>query len=63
VNPDIWENVGTFNGNPHKFSLILKDPDYGIPTKNIWIIGSNPELRFVVESRIFYSMSRKQKIR
>jgi hypothetical protein len=33
------------------FSLILKDPDYGIPTKNLWILVSNPELHFVVESR------------
>jgi hypothetical protein len=43
VNPDIWGDVGAFNGSPYEFSLILKDPDYGIPTKNIWILDSNPK--------------------
>jgi hypothetical protein len=38
-NPDIWGDVFKFTGRPYEFSLTLQDPDYGIPTKNIWILG------------------------
>jgi hypothetical protein len=43
VNPDIWEDVGAFNGNPHLFSLTIRTLDYWILIKNIWILGSNPQ--------------------
>lgn len=29
----------TFTGSPYLFGLTLQDPDYGIPTKNIWIVS------------------------
>ena len=41
VAPDIRVDKIALAGGPYEFNPTLLDPDYGIPTKNIWILGSN----------------------
>jgi len=43
VTPDIRVDKFAITGGPDQFDFIIQGPNYRIRTKNLWILGSNPQ--------------------